>query len=241
MDRTDATIGRPRILVRGGTSASLRTVADLREAVEHGHARKLWRQVLETAQNAAASQPLTAFAPLDGRGKEDVRQGNRDYTITHAVGQRVMACALANMLLGEAKFQDAALAQVAVLFDPAAWPEWQDIYHRKKYNWDADLRTGQLSRDLGLAYDWLHSGLSAEQRSWFLRGLDARGIQPYLRAVEQHPWWLDGNNNWTTVIVGGMGVCGMALGEDHPDSVRLIDLAIPRMQKYLDQYGPEGE
>ena len=65
MDRTDTTTGRPRILVRGGTSASLRTVADLREAVEHGHARELWRQVLETAQNAAASEPLTAFTPLD--------------------------------------------------------------------------------------------------------------------------------------------------------------------------------
>ncbi len=237
----DSTPDRPRILVRSGPSDSLRTVDELREASEHGHGRQLWQQVLEIAQKATASEPLTAFTPLDGRGKEDVRQGNRDYTITHAAGQRVMACALAYTVLGEARFQEAALSQVAALFDPAAWPEWQDIYHRKKYDWDADLRTGQLSRDLGLAYDWLHSGLSPEQRSWFLNGLDERGIQPYLRAVEQRPWWLDGDNNWTTVIVGGMGVCGMALGEDHPDSGRLIDLAVPRMQNYLDQYGPEGE
>ena len=104
-----------------------------------------------------------------------------------------------------------------------AWPEWQDIYHRRRLDFDADLRTGQLCRDLGLAYDWLYPYMTEAERAWYVEGLDRRGIQPYLRAVEAGAGWVDRMNNWMTCIVGGLGMCGMALNEDHPQSQQLID------------------
>lgn len=232
---------RPHLLIHDGDAGALRTVADLRETIRRGHGDRLWQQVIGTAEDATRAEPLSAFSPVDGRGEEDIRQGNRDYVITHAAGQRILSCALAHMVLEEPRYQEAALAQAATLFDRAAWPEWQDNYHRNRHALDADLRTGQLSRDVGLAYDWLYPALSDRDRQWLIDGLDTCGIQPYLRAVDAGAWWLNAMNNWTTVVVGGMGVCAMALGADHPQSRILLDLALPRMRAYLDEYGPKGE
>jgi hypothetical protein len=55
------------------------------------------------------------------------------------------------------------------------------------------------------------------------------------------PFWLTSRHNWTTCIVGGLGIAGMALGNDHPDSDRLIEIAQPVMDDCLRVYGPEGE
>ncbi|MFW5915635.1 MAG: heparinase II/III domain-containing protein [Planctomycetota bacterium] len=240
-DEKGASPGRPALLVRHGQSDTFRTVDELRRAIGEGRGRFLWEQVLETADEAVSSEPLTAFAPLEGRAEEDIEQGNSDCSVTNAAGRRVLSCALAYLVLEEEAYKEAALQQVETLYDEDAWPEWQDIHHIKTQGLSADLRTGQLSRDLGLAYDWLYSGLTEEEREWYVQGLDERGIQPYLQAVEEGAWWLDAMNNWTTVVVGGMGVCGMALRDEHPQSDRLIELAVPRMRRYLDHYGPNGE
>ncbi|MFP4028817.1 MAG: heparinase II/III family protein [Candidatus Brocadiia bacterium] len=233
--------GHPRLLVKAKQKQGFRSVDDLREACKTGHAARLWEQVQMKAQEAATADPLTAYTPLEGRSEEDIKQGNREYVITNAAGRRVLACALAALLTGEEQYGDAALRQVECLFDEDEWPEWQDIYHRRQMGFDADLRTGMLCRDLGLAFDWLHPMLTDSQREWFVEGVDRRGIQPYLRAIQDEPWWLDRMNNWTTCIVGGLGICGMALAEDHEQSERLIELAMPRMKSYLERYGPDGE
>ncbi len=237
----ETSLSHPRLLLTKEPAEGYRSVHELREAIKEGHSRSLWQQIKAIADKAVNSEPLTAFSPMEGRSEEDIKQGNREYTITNAAGQRVLACALSSLLTGEEQYREAALLQVEVLFDEDAWPEWQDIYHRKVHNLDADLRTGMLGRDLGLAYDWLHPVLTEAERKWFVDGLDRRAIQPYLRAVEQNPWWLDRMNNWTTVITGGMGILGMAVDGDHDQAEKLIELAVPRMIKYLDHYGPEGE
>ncbi len=106
---------------------------------------------------------------------------------------------------------------------------------------EADLRTGTLSRDCALAYDWLHPMLTPEERAWVVEGIDRRGIQPFWRAVERGAGWADSHNNWMTCIVGGLGIAGMALGPDHPDSDRLVEFSQPRMEGYLSRLGPNGE
>ena len=232
---------RPRLLLMQESKDGFRSVDDLRKAIQYGHAGNLWEQIRKIADDAVGAEPLTAFTPLEGRSKEDIRQGNREYGITNAAGQRVLACALATLITGEEKYKRAALVQVASLFNTEEWPEWQDIYHRERHNLDADLRTGMLGRDLGLAYDWMYNSLTESERRWYIEGLDRCGIQPYLRAVAQNPWWLDRMNNWTTVIAGGMGILGMALEGEHDQAANLIELAVPRMKEYLSHYGPEGE
>lgn len=231
----------PRLLIRAQPTPGLRTVDDLRAAVATGHTRALWVGIQKQVDADVGTEPLTAFADLPERSPEDIRQGNRDFIVVHAAGQRVGRAALAHLLTGNPRYRGVAMAQIACLFDEKAWPEWQDSFHRRVHDLDADLRTGQLCRDLGLAFDWLHDSLSAADREWFVEGLDRRGVQPYLQAVDDRAWWLYSLHNWTTVIVGGLGVCGMALRGYHPEADRLVTESLPLMQRYMDQYGPDGE
>jgi hypothetical protein len=232
---------RPRLLVTARQIPGLRSVDQLRHAIREGQAQKLWRRVKNIADEAVDSEPLTAWTHLPGRTREDIKKGNREYTITNATGKRVLACALATLVTGEARYKRAALQQIEVLFDEEAWPEWQDIANKRTYGYDAGLRTGMLCRDLGLAYDWLYPSLTHSKRQWIVDGLDRRGIRPYLRSVKRGAWWVDRMNNWTTCIVGGLGICGMALAGDHDQAERLVELAVPRMREYLKHYGPQGE
>jgi hypothetical protein len=87
----------------------------------------------------------------------------------------------------------------------------------------------------------MYQHLTPTQRRAIVQGLDRRAIQPFWQSVEADVWWVDGHNNWTTCIVGGLGIVGMALAEDHPDSQRLIAFSEQRIRSYLQHYGPAGE
>ena len=233
---------RPRILLTADKIAGLRDVARLKPGPAEGEAaRRLLDGVLAGADAALGAEPITVFTPLPGRSPEDLRQGNPEYIVVDAAGQRVLKCALACALSEERRYAAAALAQMECLFDSSAWPEWQDLYHRRSLNLDADLRTGQLARDLGLACNWLRPHLTSSERRRVVEGIDRCAVQPYLRALAASPPWVERLSNWTTCIVGGLGICAMALGPDHPQSAELIEISLPTMQRYLGLYGPQGE
>jgi len=133
----------------------------------------------------------------------------------------------------------AAMIQLEALFDPKVWPDWIDQAHIR-FGLPADLRTGMLSQDVGIAYDWLYPFLDDSERAFIIEGLDRRGIQPFLESMEKNPWWAHDLNNWYTVIIGGLGIAGMALGDDHPEANRLVEMSLPKMQRYLSIYGEDG-
>jgi hypothetical protein len=228
----------PRLFVAAEPALGVRSLADLKADIRHGHAGTLWARLKALADADLHTPVLVPSSPVPGRDPDYIRHGNRDFELCHAVGQRVLRAALANLLTGEAAYLDSALRQTEALFDPARWPDWRDVSHVR---FAADLRTGQLSRDLAVAYDWLHPALTPGQREALVAGIDRRGIRPFWKAVDEKAYWVDRANNWMTCIVGGMGIAGMALGDDHPDSRRLVEFAVPRMEKYLEMYGPDGE
>ena len=233
---------RPHLLISPAAEGVALSLAKLRQSVESSSVpRELWRQIQTDALAAIDADPLTVFTPLPSRTPGDIEQGNAEYIIVDAAGQRVLKCALAGLLTGDRRFSQAAMGQIDCLFDPEAWPEWQDLYHRRSLGLDADLRTGQLCRDLGIAYDWLHPQLDTGERLRLLEGIDRCGIQPFLRSISRDPPWMQELSNWTTCIVGGLGICGMGLGSDHPESDRLVDGAKTVMRSYLQLYGEDGE
>lgn len=232
--------GHPRIHTCFGENGSLRSVEHLRRSLKDGHSRILWQNILQKAEHERELPPYVPESIFPGRVESQARHGNVDYSICHAAGQRLLRAALIDLIDDKPDYRTAALAQMDALFDRRRWPEWIDRSH-KRFGYPADLRTGMLSHDVALAYDWLYPRLSPEQRQWIVDGLDRCGIQPYLQSLEMDPWWTHELNNWLTVIVGGLGIAGMALDGDHPDARRLIDYALPQMQRYLSIYGPEGE
>ncbi|MBI2193305.1 MAG: hypothetical protein HYU36_15120 [Planctomycetes bacterium] len=229
---------RPRILVTADKIDGLRCLAEVKESLQTGHLQRLSAELLEKVETESRRPPYVPSSVFPGRDPDQARHGNRDYTVVAAAGERIVDAALAALLTGHARWRDAALEQMESLFDETRWPEWRD----KSHSWvAADLRTGQLSEAIALAYDWLCPLLAESQRCWILEGLDRCGVRRYLKSVEEKAWWLDQKTNWQTCVVGGLGIAGMALGEDHPDSERLINLSLGRMRDYLSVYGPEGE
>ena len=133
------------------------------------------------------------------------------------------------------------MAQIEALFDAELWPNWKDPIHPQEYI--CHLRHGQLCEDLGLAYDWLYPFLSERQRQSIVDGVDRYAVQPYLQMVSEgakHRQFFHRMNNVTICIRGGLGTIGMAMGNDHPQSRRLIDLASEHITSYGHVYGPEG-
>ena len=229
---------RPSLLITSESIHGLRSLHDVQSAVQHGYARKLWRRLLDAADAWTNIPPYVPTDMVPGRDPLMAKHANPDYIIVQTSADRIMTCALAALITGESRYQADALQQMDALFDPIHWPEWRDLAHQSVA---ADLRTGQLSQAVALAYDWLHPQLTDGERRFIIDGIDRCGIQRYLQAVEENAWYFTRVNNWQTCVVGGLGVAGMALREDHPASGRLIDLAHERMLAYRAVYGAEGE
>ena len=229
---------RPHILITAEAQSGLRSVADLRAAVREGHGRQLWTAIEEQVDADLGTAPILPSSLFPGRDAIQAKHANRDYTVCAAAGQRILRAVLAHLISGRGDYRDLALEQIESLLDAERWPEWRDMAHGDN---PADLRTGMLAHDVGLAYDWLHSSLTAAQRGAIVEGIDRCAIQPFWRSVEREAWWTYKMNNWLTCVVGGLGIAGMALGEDHPDAQKLVDYSLPRLQSYLAIYGPEGE
>jgi hypothetical protein len=231
-------MSRPHIFVTADQTDGLRSVEDIRRNIRSGHAKHLWESQLTLANEELSRKPYEPGDVFPGRDLMSARHANRDYTIVHRAGTRALRAALVCLITEDTRYRDDALAQMDALFDTDRWPEWRDIAHK---GMNIDLRAGQLSRSLSLAYDWLHPFLDAKQRRWIVDGIDACGIQPYLKDVADGVRWANGTNNWMTCVVGGHGIAGLAFGDDHPQSQALVDYAHPRLNAYFDNYGPEGE
>ncbi len=229
---------RPHIFVTAEPVDGLRSVDDIRENIQSGHTKKLWESQLALADAELGRKIYEPGDVFPGRDAMSARHANRDYTIVHRAGTRALRAALACLITEDVRYRDDVLAQMDALFDTDRWPEWRDIAHT---GMNIDLRAGQLSRSLALAYDWIHPFLDAEQRQWIVDGIDRCGIQPFFKDVADGVWWANGTNNWMTCVVGGHGIAGIALAEDHPRSEELVDYAHPRLNAYFDNYGPEGE
>lgn len=229
---------RPHIFLTQESQSGLRSVDDANRAAGRGHGRRLFERLVHAADAAVGRAPYLPTTRVPGRDSDSTRHANPDFIIVQTAAECLLSTALVALLKGEVAYRDAALRQAEALFDPDRWPDWRDQAHRAVA---ADLRTGQLSQAAGLAYDWLHPMLDSDQRRWFVSGLDRAGIRPYLQGVAEEAWWLTRQNNWLACVVGGLGVCGMALGDDHPEAQTLVDLSLERMRRYLAVYGPLGE
>ncbi|MDP6042192.1 MAG: DUF4962 domain-containing protein, partial [Candidatus Latescibacteria bacterium] len=228
----------PHIFITTKKIEGLRSLDEVRQGIQTGHLKNLWKQLLALADADATNAPYNPTTPLSDRSQLDINHANREWTLVNAVSQRIQHAGLAYLITEKPKYRDDALRQMESLFDTNLWPDWRDKAHPRT---EVDLRGGMLSSAIALAYDWMHPLLSETERQSILNGLDLRGLQPYFRDIEKNAYWADVRTNWLTTIVGGLGIAGMALAEDHPRSQELVDFAMPRMIDYLDRYGPKGE
>jgi len=218
---------RPHLLITAEKVSGLRSLAELRESVESGHGRTLWEDLKTRANADLEADPIAG--------------ATRNFTVVNATVKRVLRHALAFLITERKCYLHAALAQIEATFDRTLWRNWHDACDDHPASLPADLRVGQLCLGFGLAYDWLHASLTPEERGRVVAGMDRCGIQPFLQTVAEGHVQVRVLGNWLGCMVGGVGIAAMAMGEDHPASERIIELATERLRPYLGAFGPEGE
>lgn len=229
----------PRLFIAATNDHGLQSVDDFRRAVQSsGFLGQAWSDLLVQAQAEAKLPALQADSMVPNRPPAMARDRNLDYHLCFHAGARMSRFALAHLVTGEALYLDAAKLQLNAILNE--WPDWIDQAHIR-FGYDADLRTGMLSQDCAIAYDWLYHSLTEDERTDIRDGIIRRGIQPFLTSLDQKPWWMEDLNNWVTVITGGVATAAMALQEHHPKSQFIIDIATERFDAYLETYGPDGE
>ena len=231
----------PSILIAGDETPGTRSVESLRRATRDDIGESLMVDIVAACNSDIAEEPIVPESMFDGRDQRQAAWANRDYTVCDEARKRVKRAAFCALVTEDRRYVEQSLRQIEILFDEKKWPIWRDkaVAHTR---FPADLRTGMLSRELGLAYDWLHPFLTDLERVDFVAGLDRRGIAPFFESVQMEPFWIQRLNNWTTCVVGGLGVAGMALGDDHPRGNELISYSLPLMKSYLETaFGPEGD
>lgn len=238
--KSKAPTRHPHLFINADEVAGMRSIPEVRQSIQTGIPQKVWEMIQSECEAEIGSRPLTARSIVEGRNPTAAKQNNPDYVICKAAGQRILRNALAMLLTEKQAYRKTALDQMRALFDITVWPDWIDQAH-VKFGHPAGLRTGMLSQDVAIGFDWLHPYLTPNERERIVEGLNRRGIQPFLTSMKQDPWWAHEMSNWYTVIIGGLGIAGMALGDSHPQSQALIDLSFGKMRDYLSIYGSGGE
>ena len=231
----------PSIFIANEENPGTRSVESLRRATQSGIGKSLMTEIKSACEMDIVEQPIVPESMFEGRNPEQAAWANRDYVVCDEARKRIKRAAFCALVTEDRRYVDQSLRQVEVLFDERMWPVWRDkaVAHTK---FPADLRTGMFARELGLAYDWLHPFLTEPERSDFIAGLDRCGIAPFFESVQMGPHWINRLNNWTTCVVGGLGIAGMAIGGDHPRGRELVDFSLPIMKLYLETaLGPEGD
>jgi len=231
----------PTILLAPRADAREPRLGEIRRIIDSPSGAGIWRELLDSARRERAIDPYLVDSLFPGRDRYSVELKGMDYTLCRAVGNRLLRHAFMYLLDGDEAWIEAALRQAFVLFDDEAYPAWNHRALMDPPDSQVHLRTGMLARDVGLMLNWLRPHLSRTRLQALVAGLDQRAVQPFLEAIRTNPWWIEVNNNWLTCIVGGMGICGMALDGLHPEAGGLIEFADPLIERHLNDFGAEGE
>lgn len=178
---------RPRLFIRKAGTRGLRSIDDLLGLIRGGLPKEIWELIQAECEAEIGQEPLTPRSSVPKRSPTHAKQNNPDFYICRAAGQRILGNALAFLLTEKSDYRATALEQIWALVDESVWPDWIDRAHLK-FGLPVDLRTGMLSQDIGIGFDWLYDSLSQEERDRIVEGLDRRGIQPFLTSMEQDPW-----------------------------------------------------
>jgi len=227
-------------------------IEEIKRIIASPSGAPVWEAIHQAAIKEKDLPPYLVDSIFPGRDEYAAEILGMDYTLCHSIGLRITRHAMMFLIEGDRSWIDAALRQTEVLFDDVEYPAWNHVARMKMDEEasqktvdlkkdDVHLRTGALAYSISLMFNWLRPHLDPDQLETLVRGLEKRAIRPFQAAIKQNPWWIEVNNNWLTCIVGGLGICGMALDGLHDDARSLIEFADPLMERHLEDYGRQGE
>jgi hypothetical protein len=225
---------------------------DVLATLRTGHPRLLFTDgQLAAAVAAAKTDPLRAqlhayivnFAGslLDAKPIEHVLIGPRLLDKSRACVTRVLTCAMAFRLTGDARFSERAKKEMLVA---AAFPDWNPSHF---------LDVAEMTFAIAVGYDWLYQELTPADRAVIKRALLEKSLffapAAYLTPsvyVSGSPTdvrltFVRAKHNWNQVCNGGLLAGALALADEEPELARLVvNGALKSLPISMAAYQPDG-
>ncbi|MFT5085848.1 MAG: hypothetical protein ACI8PG_000195 [Planctomycetota bacterium] len=234
-------LNRPRMFITREKIGGLRSLDDLHEGIQQGYAAELWTQLVDKVEQDMQDAAWTPKTPLPQRDPKQVEHANSEHVLVALTANRIMDASLVALITEDRRYVESALQQMRSIFDFEAWPEIEDLTHLA-YGDHCSLRRGQLAVAIGLSFDWMYGLLTEDERAEIIENFDVRFTQCFKASLKAGDRWVNWLHNFCSVIYGGFGIAGMALGEDYSESAWLIETGKKKMDEYVGGlFGAGGE
>ncbi len=148
--------------------------------------------------------------------------------VIRSVQGKILNLSAAYGITGDRKYSTAAKNLIGLV---CSWEDWGTAHF---------LDVGETAFALGVAYDWLYSVLTRQERGMIEQALVDKAFQPSF-LCEGRDTWVKGDFNWNQVCHGGMAVAALAIYDSNPEICgRIIDRSAECVPYAAAVYAPDG-
>lgn len=235
--------GHPRLFITADHLQRLRELVAMDRdelAARHPHFAHHLEVILRDADRCFDEDEITVYSgrysttlpPAVPRRHDD----NFPYWtgLSREIERRIEKLATAYLLTGERRYADLCAEWTLALCE---WPAWTDPDYGAR---NCCLDTGHFCHAVAFAYDFLHDVLTPAERETIRRALLEKGAAAVMRdATEgwaQRMSWPNG----FAVVMGGMGIAGVATLGDDPAADEYVQYSRRRLHEFLDTRDRDG-
>jgi hypothetical protein len=132
-------------------------------------------------------------------------------------------------LTGQRRYADRAIQEMLAA---ASFPDWYPKHF---------LDAGEMTAALGVGYDWLYSALTPEQRRTIEHAIATKGIDPWLKRINNGEAAHHEHNNWNQVCNGGESIGALAIADVDPQRAdAILDHARLAIGNIMGLFSPDG-
>ncbi|MEO7454452.1 MAG: heparinase II/III family protein [Fimbriimonadales bacterium] len=144
--------------------------------------------------------------------------------------ERVVQQAMAYRMTGNRKYADRGIQEMMMA---ARFSDWNPSHF---------LDVGEMLTAMGIGYDWLYDAMSRSERDTIRSAIVDKGIKVAIsQQGSREQMWMTGDNNWTSVVNGGLIVAALAIADEEPSLAKaVIDRGIKAIKKMDKVYRPDG-
>ena len=122
-----------------------------------------------------------------------------------------------------------------------AWRELEAAGNFPDWNPSHFLDTAEMTHAFAIAYDWLYTGLTPDQREWLRQTIIKNGLAPALNVYAQPRGWHTVTHNWNQVCNGGIGMGALAIADVDPIlATKILTEALQSIPRAMASYAPDG-
>ncbi len=233
----------PRLFVTGDELARLRALAKLppeQLAAQYPDFAQAYEQLIAKAEHSLTREEISVYG---GRYKTTMppavpprHEDNFPYWtgLSREIETCIQAMATAYLLTGDERYAEGCREWTLAL---CAWPAWNDPDYSSH---PSCLDTGHFCHAAAFAYDFLYDSLSPEQRKTIADALLEKGAEAVYQTGEKGWARTQSWPNGFAVVMGGMGIAGMAVLGDDERAARYVEYARRRIEEFYDAQDRDG-